>query len=274
MVKESTKKVVACIVVRMKSTRLPQKALADLCGYTITEQLIRRLKTSKSITNIVVCTSNLKSDAVLLEKAKEWGVDGYAGHPEDVLSRLIDVAKIYKADMVLRVTGDNPFTDANNIDRMVEHHIKTSAEYTRTNRLPLGVTAEVMATNMLEKLHNCMPDPNQSEYMSFFAFNPQLFHCEVLKPLASQDRPFYSLTIDYLEDLELSRRIYKKLSIESLIPSLEEVISYLDQDDEYKAVEKDTLIKFPGEDFMKFSELVDMLDEKALEASNINALKQ
>jgi len=51
-----------------------------------------------------------------------------------VLSRLINVSELYKADMVLRITGDNPFTDVNNIDRMVVHHIKTSSEYTRTNR--------------------------------------------------------------------------------------------------------------------------------------------
>ena len=273
MVEEGTKKVVACIIVRMKSTRLPKKALADLCGHTMMGQLIRRLKTSKTITNIVVCTSNLNSDAILLDKTKEWGVGGYAGHPEDVLSRLIDVAKIYKADMILRVTGDNPFTDVNNIDRMVKHHIKTSSEYTRTNRLPLGVTAEVMDAKMLAKLHNFMPNPNQSEYMSFFAFNPKLFHCEVLKPLVGQDRPYYSLTIDYPEDLELSRRIYKNLSIDGSIPELEEVISYLDQDHEYKPVDKDTLIKLPGEDAMKFSELIEMLDEKAIEATNFNALK-
>jgi len=272
MNEKNTKKVVACIIVRMKSTRLPQKALADLCGYTMMEQLIRRLKTSKTITKIVVCTSSLTSDAILLEKAKEWGVDGYAGHPEDVLSRLIDVAKIYKADMVLRITGDNPFTDVNNIDRMVVHHIKTSSEYTRTNRLPLGVTAEVMAASMLMKLHNSMPDPNQSEYMSFFAFNPQLFHCEVLKPLANQDRPYYSLTIDYPNDLELARKIYTRLSIDGSIPSLDEVISYLDQDRSYKSVEKDTLIKLTGSEVMKFSELIQMLDEKALEASNVKVL--
>lgn len=274
MREENTKIVIACIVVRMKSTRLPKKALADLCGFSMTEQLIRRLKTSKTITNIVVCTSSLASDAILLEKAKEWGVDGHAGHPEDVLSRLIDVAKIHKADMVLRITGDNPFTDAENIDRMVAHHIDTSSEYTRTNRLPLGVTAEVMKTSMLAKLHNCMPDPNQSEYMSFFAFNPQLFHCEVLEPLASQDRPYYSLTIDYPNDLELARKIYTKLSIGRSIPSLDEVVSYLDQDRSYKSVEKNTLIKLPGDEMMKFSELIEMLDEKALEASNVNAINQ
>ena len=268
------KNIVACVIVRMKSVRLPKKALIDLNGSPLILQLIRRLKLAKNISKIVLCTSDHPDDSILLDKAKEWGVEGYAGSQSDVLSRLIDVSEIYKADMVLRVTGDNPFTDAVNIDQLIKHHIATSSEYTRTNRLPLGVTAEVMKTSMLAKLHNCMPDPNQSEYMSFFAFNPQLFHCEVLEPLASQDRPYYSLTIDYPNDLELARKIYTKLSIDSSIPSLDEVVSYLDQDRSYKSVEKNTLIKLPGDEVMKFSELIEMLDEKALEASNVNAINQ
>ena len=155
------KKIIACIIVRMNSTRLPRKALSDLNGLPLTLQLIKRLKLSKNISNIVVCTSNHPGDAILLEKASEWGVDSYAGSQKDVLSRLINVSNLYKADAVLRITGDNPFTDADNIDRLIEHHINTSSEYTRTNRLPLGVTAEVMDANMLKKLH-------KSRYSSTF----------------------------------------------------------------------------------------------------------
>jgi hypothetical protein len=70
----------------------------------------------------------------------------------------------------------------------------------------------------------------------------------------------------------LARKIYTRLSIDGSIPSLDEVISYLDQDRSYKSVEKDTLIKLPGGEGMKFSELIEMLDEKALEASNVKVL--
>jgi len=216
-----------------------------------------------------LCTSDHPDDSILLDKAKEWGVEGYAGSQSDVLSRLIDVSEIYKADMVLRVTGDNPFTDAVNIDQLIKHHIATSSEYTRTNRLPLGVTAEVMDTAMLTKLHKCIPDSNQTEYMSFFAFNPELFHCEVLEPLSSQDRPFYSLTIDYPDELELARKIYRKLSVNGSIPSIESVIQFLDQDSTYKSVDKGKLIKLPNGNEMKYEELISMLDETAKKAYNV-----
>ena len=257
------KNIVACVIARMKSKRLPKKSLADIAGFTMTEQLIRRLRTSKTITDIVICTSTNKEDQVLVDKSKEWGVNAYAGHEQDVLSRLIEVSEIYNADMILRVTGDNPFTDAVNIDRMVNHHIKTSADYTRTNGLPLGVTSEVMDIKMLKRLHEIMPDPNQSEYMSFYSFNPEVFHCEVLKALPEQNRPYYSLTIDYPEDIELARRLYSKISTDGDVPSIRDVIQELDDDEFYHGVDKNSLIKLPDGKQMRYEELITMLDELA-----------
>lgn len=268
----SEKKVIACIIVRMKSTRLRKKALVALGDATMTEQLIRRLRTSKSINQIVICTSNNKEDEILLQKAKEWGVQSYAGHEEDVLSRLIEVSDIYDADMILRITGDNPFTDAENIDRLVEHHTKTSADYTRTNRLPLGVTAEVMDRKMLKKLYDVIPDPNQSSYLSFYSFNPDLFHCEVLEPYQYQDRPYYSLTIDYPEDLELARKLYQKLGAGGSVPSLQSVIDTLDADAEFVQVDKNMQIKLPENKTMRYEELIDMLDDLGRKSKKNNSI--
>ncbi|MCF8057813.1 MAG: hypothetical protein K9K67_00845 [Bacteriovoracaceae bacterium] len=268
---DKTQKVLACVIVRMKSTRLKRKALADLAGDPMTYQLIKRLKNSSAIDKIVLCTSRNPEDAILLEKALEWGVEAYAGHEEDVLSRLIETSKIYNADHVLRITGDNPFTCEKNIDRMVEHHILTGADYTRTGRLPLGVTSEVMCSPMLMKLHTLMPDPNQSEYMSFFSFNPDVFHCEVLDPIEGQDRPYYSLTIDYPEDLELANRLYNVIALKGSVPPLSEVIKVLDEDKSYCGVSKDTVIKLPEGKTMTYESLIQMLDEVRDRARMMNA---
>ena len=262
------KKVVACIIVRLKSTRLANKALLDLAGYAMTEQLIRRLRKSKTITDIVLCTSTNVDDALLLEKAKDWGVAAYAGSEEDVLSRLIVVAEQTNADCVLRVTGDNPFTDAENIDRMVERHFVTSSEYTRCNNLPLGVTAEVMAPSMLMKLHQLMPDPTQSEYMSFFAFDPENFACQVLEAPSELKRPYYSLTIDYPEDLALARDIYAALASGGSVPALADVVAYLDKSPNYKEVPPDTSIKLPAGKTMTYQALIASLDQLAEKCNN------
>ena len=248
----------------MKSTRLKNKALLDLCGYSMTEQLVRRLKLSKYIDEIVICTSNLNEDAVLLSKSKEWNVKSYAGHKDDVLSRMVNVSEIYSADAVIRVTGDNPFTDNKNIDKMIERHFESLAEYTRTNNLPLGVTAEVMSKDMLKKLQKNIQNTNDSEYMSFFAFDPNIYHCEVLEAKRSQKRPFYSLTVDYPEDLELARTIFKSLSIEGSIPSIDDIVAFLDKSNQAKIIDKEAIIKTPYGENITYSDLIQGLDRKAI----------
>ena len=205
---------------------------------------------------------------MLIDRVKEWGIESIAGDELNVLSRMITAAEKFDADAVIRITGDNPFTDSKNIDQMVKRHFQTSSDYTRTNHLPLGVTAEVMSRSMLNKLNVLMPDPNQSEYLSFFSFNPKVFHCEVLYPDPELDRPYYSLTIDYPRDLELARLLYEKCSHGGEIPSLRDVVSVLDADKNYRGLDKDAPIKIPGGDTITFQSLIEKLDQLARESGN------
>ena len=256
-------RVVACIIVRMHSKRLPKKALADIVGKPMTLRIIERLRLAKTIDEIVLCTSTHADDQILLEKAQEWGVSAIAGSEDDVLSRLILAAEKYKADYVLRVTGDNVFTDPELIDRMVYHHIATGSEYTRTNGLPIGITAEVLSARMLRRLHSLI-DPNQTEYMMLFAFDPEKFHCEVLDIPDNVKRPHYSLTIDFPSDLELARKLFKSLpDYEGGGPRLIDIIKALDEDLNYKGVPADSPVKMPAGETITFQELLQMLGQRA-----------
>lgn len=268
------KTVIACIAVRMKSTRLPRKALADIHGKPMTLRLIERLRAAKTIDEIVVCTSTHPDDAILVDLAQEWGVQTLAGSEEDVLSRFIIAAERYEADLVIRVTGDNVLTDPGTVDRIVPHHIATGADYTRINGLPLGVTAEVMAASMLSRLHDLILDPGQSEYMMLYAFDPDHFHCEVLEALPEVNRPHYSLTVDTPADLELIRRIYAELSAGDSGPHLVDIVAMLDADPDCQTVSDTTPIRLPGGKTIAFGEFLVMLSERAKQAHRKQGLGQ
>jgi len=263
MDKKNGKKVIACLAVRMKSTRLPRKALADILGKPMTLRLIERLRVAKSIDKIVLCTSTHPDDAILLDLAKEWGVEALAGSEEDVLSRFIAASEKYQADLVIRVTGDNVLIDPPTIDTMVYRHIDTGADYSRTNGLPLGVTAEVMSATMLPRLHSLMPDPNQSEYMMLFAFDPEHFHCEVHEASREVNRPHYSLTVDTPADLELVRRLYAELPKSEGGPKLVDIITMLDGTPNMKTVSDETPIRFPGGEVRPFGELLKIMAQRS-----------
>lgn len=256
------KTVIACLIVRLKSTRLPRKALVDVGGRPLTARLISRLKTAHSLSRIVLCTSTNSQDAPLLDLARQCEIDAYAGSEEDVLSRIIDVAEQYKADVLLRVTGDNIYTDPETIDRMVYHHIQTDADYTRTNGLPWGVTAEVLSARMLRPLH-AMIDPTKTEYLTIYACDPKRFHCEFLDSPKDIRRPNYSLTVDTPEDLSLVRMLFEKLPGSEAGPSLRDIIAALDAIPDYKGIPDSAPIKLPDGKSITYREMLDWLQGQA-----------
>lgn len=264
-----TGKVVACLVARLKSTRLPRKAVADICGKPMTLRIIERLRQAHTIDEIVVCTSTHPDDRELLDLADEWGVSSFAGDPDDVLSRLISVADARTASIVLRITGDNVFTCPETIDNMVSRHISSGAEYSRTNNLPLGVTAEVLSTGMLQPLYDAMPDPNQSEYMMLYAFDPERFRCMVHSAPENCHRPHYALSVDTLSDLVLAQRLFKAYQGEPYGPSISQVVAMLDADPGYHGVPDDALIRMPGGISVTFGALLRLLDDRARRAHEL-----
>ena len=76
------------ITVRTASTRLPKKTLRKINKKTIIENLIERLSKNKSIQEIVVCTTNEKSDDRLVKLLEKKKIKTYRGSTLDIISRL------------------------------------------------------------------------------------------------------------------------------------------------------------------------------------------
>lgn len=263
MHKDNKQRVIACVAVRMKSTRLFQKAFADINGQPMLLRLISRLKKSSYLDGIVICTSSNPDDDVLLKFADQVGVQAIAGSEDDVLQRFIAAADRYNADSVIRVTGDNPLTCPVTIDRMILHHLATQADYTRTNGLPLGVTSEVMTRSMLKRLSEMVPDLLWRTYMLFVAFEPTVFKCEVLEPEAELKRAHYSVSVDTPEDLELVKKIFQECENKEMGPSLSDIVNFIDNNPDVRTMSDETPIKLPRGQTISFRQCLNWLDHQA-----------
>jgi spore coat polysaccharide biosynthesis protein SpsF len=210
---------IACLIARTNSTRLKQKALVQVNGLAMTEYIICNLKKAKLVDDIYVCTSTEKNDRALLAMAHRNGVKGYAGSPESPIERMLAVGRQEKAANLIRVTGDNVFTDPGFIDLMLHYHIKNRMEYTRTELLPLGVTAEVISLSALQKC-NGMIAPSYTEYLFLYMFQPARFKCQVLIPPAPYRRQNWTLTVDTAKDLRRTKNIVRH--------SHKQTLNYLD----------------------------------------------
>jgi len=215
------------VAVRLKSTRLPRKALEDLAGKPLILRLNERLRKTRLVDEIIWCTSTNPDDDLLEELAVLNDIPLYRGSELDVLSRFMKVAWSRNAKTVIRVTGDNPLTDPLFMDLMIREHNSTCAEYTYTDDLPRGTRCEIIEVSALEKCHSLVKDPTASEYMTLMLRRPD--HFKVIKvnsPDRKINRPELRLTVDTPEDLYVIREIYNAFNGEP--PELSRIINWLD----------------------------------------------
>jgi len=223
-------KIINAVAVRMKSRRLPGKALLPLCGKAVLWHLIDRVGRAKVPDQTVICTSQLKGDDKIEEFARKNNFAVFRGHPDNVLLRFIEAAEVHGADHVVRITGDNPLTDPDLIDEMCRLHDKEAADYTYTNEPPRGTRPEVISVSALKKCNRLAENPNFSEYMTlYFKNHPTVFkNVEYACGIPEYYRPNYRVTIDTTADFEVVEMIYDKLYKMNKTFSLSDIIAFLD----------------------------------------------
>lgn len=210
-------KVAGLITARLKSTRLPGKALLPLMGRPLLSHLLERLRKVVGIDDILLCTSTLHSDDPLEEWSASHGIKVFRGHPEDVIDRLTKAAKSQNASHVLSVTGDNPLTDPSLLESLLRFHLRHGWDYSRYLGLPLGSYGYTLKVEAMERA--CAMKRSTATEIWGPLFDGPEFRVGNLQ--FAESEPWFSrlrLTCDTAEDLAFLQRIMKKLeSAEQLV---------------------------------------------------------
>ncbi|MAF99517.1 MAG: hypothetical protein CMH61_02795 [Nanoarchaeota archaeon] len=215
------------IACRMKSQRLTRKAVLPIVGKPMIIHQIERMKSSKFADEIVLCSSTHMEDQELKQYAEQENIKWFAGSEEDVLGRFIAAAEQFGLTHVVRVTGDNPLTDPEYIDRLIDNHFATESDFSRTEQLPIGMNAEVISLWCLKKAHELADDPNKSEYMTAYLKQPKYFKINIMDVDELHSEKEMRLTVDYQEDLDVMERIYSALYYNGRIFSITEIVTLL-----------------------------------------------
>jgi spore coat polysaccharide biosynthesis protein SpsF len=216
--------IIICVAVRMKSTRCPEKALADLYGRPLILRLVDRLAQSEYADDLVLCTSKHEQDDILEIIAKSEDISYCRGGELDVASRFLSTAEYYGATHIVRVTGDNPLTDPDLMDAMIEKHLETNANYTFCTDAPMGTKSEIIKVTALHELYDREDiDLEDSEYMTYHLH--ELSDKHHFK--TGIDRPEVRLTVDTPEDLAKVQAIYE--DYKGKPPLIEELIEWHDK---------------------------------------------
>src|ERR1035437_9031560 len=113
--------ILGIVQARLGSTRLPEKVLAEIEGYTLIEHVLRRSAAAKRVDKVVVATTNRPEDDRLEKFVREsFGFEVFRGSTDDVLDRFFRCAAPYSPELIVRITADDPLKDPEIIDRAVK----------------------------------------------------------------------------------------------------------------------------------------------------------
>ncbi|MEC7276627.1 MAG: glycosyltransferase family protein [Bdellovibrionota bacterium] len=218
--------IVAIVQARTSSTRLPKKVLEPLGESCMLVEQIKRMQKAKTLSKIVVATSDDPSDDAIEELCKEHDFYYFRGDLNNVLSRYYYCAKEHKADVVVRVTGDCPLIDPILMDQIIEFHLKKHSEYTSNARpatYPDGLDVEVFSFLKLEDAFNNATLPSEKEHVSPYIFKNTK---DFLNFENTEDFSKLRVTVDNKEDLEVVRAVFNELSKEENF-GYQEIIQFL-----------------------------------------------
>jgi len=203
------------IQARMGSTRLSGKVMIEMSGKTILHHVIERVRQSEQVDEIVIATTTLKQDDVIVDEAVKCGVKVFRGDENNVLNRYYYAAKEYNIEVVVRVTSDCPLIDPHVMDNIItcyldgNYEIVTNASSDLSQRTyPRGLDVEVFSFSVLKNAFDHADKTYQREHVTPYIYenskNIRYYKNDI-------DYSKFRWTLDTEEDLELIARVYKRL---------------------------------------------------------------
>ena len=212
------------IQARLGSTRLPGKVLQPIGGKVLLDHILGRLRGLRHSARIVVATSDAARDGAIGQFCADRGVDCFRGSELDVLARYYECARERGFAHIVRLTADNPFTDVEELDRLIDLHFEGGYDYSSSlEELPIGIGSEIFSFSALERSFREGHAPHHREHVDEYVLeNPGLFRVGRLLVQESKRHPEVRLTVDTPEDLRRARFIVE--NAKETWPGTEEAI--------------------------------------------------
>jgi spore coat polysaccharide biosynthesis protein SpsF len=193
--------------------------------------VVNRLKPSKEIDKIVIATTISFEDNIVERWCLKNSLDYFRGSENNVLDRYYHTAKKFNADIIVRITADDPFKDYRLIDQAVKIIKDKNYDFVCNNNpvsFPEGLDVEVLSMAALSKSFlNSISDfekEHVTQYIHRNINNFRIFNIKNDKDLSS-----YRWTIDTEDDYLFTREIYNRLFNVNDIFLTEDIYRLLDK---------------------------------------------
>ena len=195
----------------MGSRRLPGKTLMKIQNRSILERAISRLRASTAVDTVVVLTTRCKKDDAIVNECERLDVHFYRGPEEDVLARFYEASEIFKPEIVIRATADNPLIEIGSIERIVAALRAFNLDYCMETGLPYGAATEAITATALAETHAAAREPRHREHVTLYTRERQdKFRVLLLDPPLAERHPDLRVTVDTPEDFAAMEQLISR----------------------------------------------------------------
>lgn len=220
-------RVVCLIQARMSSQRLPGKVLREVLGQPLLGYLVDRVTCCKEIDMLAIATSTDQSDNILVEFAETINLAYYRGPLTNVAQRMLDAAKFFQADALVRISGDSPLVDSSLVDRLVKIFRQNPEVDLVTNvqarTFPKGQSVEVVPVRTLNYLVDMGLTADESEHVTKAIYDAKKAF-SIVNVVHDQLLGDLQLSVDTEHDINRFKLILEALGEPYSQHSLEELI--------------------------------------------------
>jgi spore coat polysaccharide biosynthesis protein SpsF len=202
-------------------------------GKAILQHIVDSSKYCKKVDQIIVATSTLKADDEIEKLCSKIKIKCFRGNSSNVLKRYHDCAKKFHGEIIVRITADNPLIDPAIIDKGISLLVAKKMDYVSNmihQSFPTGYLVEVFTFITLKRMFEEHTDNQSKEHVTFqLRKHPKGFKIGEFFAPKNKQRPNWRLTVDYLSDFKLIKKIYSKLYYPNSFIKYNDVFNFLQQ---------------------------------------------
>ncbi len=201
----------------------------------IIQHVIRRTSAS-DVDDVVVATSNNSRDDIVARHARREEVKVYRGEETDVLGRVFESATVNEADLIVRITADNPLLSPEVLDVAIQLAREDQVDYV-SNKIertfPAGLDVEVFTYESFKRVNKEAKTPHEREHVTPYYRSSDSFTTsnvssdQVFDERYMQNRTDLRFTLDTPDDFQLFEEVYANVDYDGLL-DITDAVTYVD----------------------------------------------
>lgn len=226
------KRIGVIILSRFNSSRLPGKALMKINDKETLTYIVERLSQVFAKQDIVLATSDEKTDDPIVEYATKNSLNYYRGSLNNVAERFYMAAKENNFDYAIRINGDNIFVDTNLLSELKNKALSGHYDFitnVKERTYPKGMSIEIVSVKYFSKwINEIRKSEKYKEHVTLFFYENKLNGNHYYKMNTEYtEASGIQLALDTKEDFERSEKLINSFTEQHWNYNLKEIYNLL-----------------------------------------------